>query len=243
MNFKSALSLASCTAGALGMVASSLVVATAPAQAQVAECPALGQFWSAFKTAPCRVGDKLFTFNNSSPANADNGGLLISQSLLPALDVHTLTYTPRPSGLSQASGLYTLEYTIEIVDDPLTGVDESLTKEFSAFSSGYTSTAITDSGILLDKTVWSGGFGTGLIGTSTASSATSSTGTLVNVPHGIGKLFVQDTVSVSDPSGLLDSLANTFIQRSRVVVPEPSALLGLGLLGLGGLISKTRRRG
>ncbi|WP_172970073.1 PEP-CTERM sorting domain-containing protein [Microcystis aeruginosa] len=70
---------------------------------------------------------------------------------------------------------------------------------------------------------------------------TNSTGSMVNVPHGIGKLFVQDTVSVSDPNGLLDSLANTFIQRPRV--PEPSALLGLGLLGLGGLISKTRRRG
>lgn len=241
MNFKSTLSLASCTAGALGMVASSLVVTTAPAQAQVAECPPLGQMWSNFKTAPCRVGDKLFTFNSSSPANADNGGLLISQSLLPGLDVHTLTYMPLGSGLSQASGLYTLEYTIEIVDDPLTGVDESLTKEFSAFSSGYTSTALTDFGILLNKTVWSGGFGTGLIGISTASSMTSSTGSMVNVPHGIGKLFVQDTVSVSNPNGLLDSLANTFIQRPSV--PEPSALLGLGLLGLGGLISKTRRRG
>ncbi|WP_374756688.1 PEP-CTERM sorting domain-containing protein [Microcystis aeruginosa] len=36
------------------------------------------------------------------------------------------------------------------------------------------------------------------------------------------------------------SFTNTFKQTP---VPEPSALLGLGLLGLGGLISKTRRRG
>jgi|NOAtaT_7_FD_contig_123_17941_length_1006_multi_120_in_1_out_1_1 hypothetical protein len=242
MNFKSALSLASCTAGALGMVASSLVVATAPAQAQVAECPALGQFWSAFKTAPCRVGDKLFTFNSSSPAGADNGNVFISETVTPSFDVHSLTYRPQPT-LTLASGTYVLEYTVEIVDDPLTGVDESLTKEFSRFSSGYTATGGFDEGILLDKTVWSGGFGTGLIGTSTASSVTSSTGTIVQVPHGIGKLFVQDTVSVSDPDGILNSLTNDFIQRPRVVVPEPSALLGLGLLGLGGLISKTRRRG
>jgi hypothetical protein len=52
MNFKSALSLASCTAGALGMVASSLVVATAPAQAQAVTACAPGQFLSAFLALP-----------------------------------------------------------------------------------------------------------------------------------------------------------------------------------------------
>ncbi|WP_286827150.1 PEP-CTERM sorting domain-containing protein [Microcystis sp. LSC13-02] len=242
MNFKSTLSLASCTAGALGMIAGSLVVTTAPAQAQVAVCPSLGQLWSAFKTTPCRVGDKLFTFNSSSPAAVDNGSTLISETVLANFDVHSLTYRPQPT-LTQASGTYILEYTVEIVDDPLTiGVDESLTKEFSRFSSGYTATGGFDLGILLDQTAWSSGFGTGLIGTSTASSATNSTGTIVQVPHGIGKLFVRDTVSVSDPNGILNSLSNDFIQREKSV-PEPSALLGLGLLGLGGLISKTRRRG
>lgn len=222
------------------MIASSLVVATAPAQAQVALCPSLGQMWSDFKTAPCRVGDKLFTFNSSSPATVDNASVFISETVTPNFDVHSLTYRPQPT-LTQASGTYVLEYTVEIVDDPLTGVDESLTKEFSRFSSGYTATGGFDEGILLEKRVWSGGFGTGLLGISTASSMTSSTGTMIDVPHGIGKLFVQDTVSVSDPDGILNSLTNDFIQRPRV--PEPSALLGLGLLGLGGLISKTRRQG
>jgi len=241
MNFKSALSLASCTAGALGMVASSLVVTTAPAQAQVAECPALGQLWSAFKTTPCRLADKLFTFNSSSPAIVDDGSTLISQTVLTNLDVHTLTYRPQPT-LIQASGLYTLEYTVEIVDDPLTTVDESLTRQFSSFSSGYTATGGFDNGISLDMTAWSSGFGTGLVGTSTASSTTNSTGTVVQVPNNITKLFVRDTVSVSDPNGILTSFSNDFVQTPKLV-PEPSALLGLGLLGLGGLISKTRRRG
>lgn len=221
------------------MIAGSLVVTTAPAQAQVV-CPSLGQLWSAFQTAPCRLGDKLFTFYSSSPAAVDNGSTLISQTVLPTFDVHSLTYRPQPT-LTQVSGVYTLEYTVEIVDDPGTGVNESLTKQFLRFSSGYTATGGFDNGISLSMTAWSSGFGTGLVGTSTASSITNSTGTVVYVPNNITKLFVRDTVSVSDPNGILNSFSNDFVQSQSV--PEPSALLGLGLLGLGGLISKTRRRG
>jgi hypothetical protein len=55
-------------------------------------------------------------------------------------------------------------------------------------------------------------------------------------------LFILDTVTYADANAQFSSFTNTFTQTPELV-PEPSALLGLGLLGLGGLISKTRRRG
>jgi hypothetical protein len=58
-------------------------------------------------------------------------------------------------------------------------------------------------------------------------------------------LFILDTVTYASANAQFSSFTNTFTQtpQQHQSVPEPSALLGLGLLGLGGLISKTRRRG
>ncbi|WP_353736972.1 MULTISPECIES: PEP-CTERM sorting domain-containing protein [unclassified Microcystis] len=66
-----------------------------------------------------------------------------------------------------------------------------------------------------------------------------------SVPTGITELFILDTVTYTSATAQFTSFTNTFTQspQQQPSVPEPSALLGLGLLGLGGLISKTRRRG
>jgi hypothetical protein len=125
------------TTGALaiaGSVAAFGFAGAAPAQAQEL-CPIpLGQVFSTFRTTPCRVGDKLFTFINASPASGpiNNGVLLIDQLISSMVDRHTFNYRPSPA-LMQSSGTFVIDYTIEIVNDPGTIENEVLTKMFKDF--------------------------------------------------------------------------------------------------------------
>ena len=226
------------TTGALaiaGSVAAFGFAGAAPVQAQE-EC--LPQSFNNFKTNPCRKGDKLFTHISSTgigindPANS----LTITETVLPLGDLHTFTFTPATPLLS-SSGTYVIDYTIEIIDDPDTpNVNELLTKMFEAFSAGYTTTGQTDSGVSLNKTVWSDAFGgSSLVGTSEAKSldigGIGSPGLTVQVDPNILKLYVRDTFFVSSVNGSLNSITNDFRQKS---IPEPSAILGvLAVAGAG----------
>ncbi|MBE9073041.1 PEP-CTERM sorting domain-containing protein [Microcystis sp. LEGE 08355] len=224
------------TTGALaiaGSVAAFGFANTAPAQAQ-AVCPLpLGQLFSGFKSAPCRVGDKLFTFLGSSPTSGpiDNGVLLIDQILSPTIDRHTFNYRPTPA-LTQAGGAFVIDYTVEILDPA---------KMFKDFSIGYDATGAGNSGIFTEKMVWSDSInGSALIGTSTATTALGASGAMVPVPSGITKLFVRDTYRVDSPTGSLNSVTNDFTQMPKVKVPEPSAILGI--LAVAGVGAFARRK-
>jgi hypothetical protein len=234
------------TTGALaiaGSVAAFGFAGAAPVQAQ-AEC--LPQSFNNFKTNPCRKGDKLFTHINSSGSgiNASGNFLTITETVLPMGDLHTFTFTPA-TPLTSLGGVYVIDYTIEIVDDPLTPDNELLTKMFEAFSAGYTTTGQTDSGVSLNKTVWSDAFGgSSLVGTSEAKSSDiggiGSPGLTVPIDPNILKLYVRDTFSVSSVNGSLNSITNDFRQKPIVKTPEPSAILGI--LAVAGVGAFARRK-
>lgn len=228
------------TTGALaiaGSVAAFGFAGAAPVQAQAVCFP---QSFNNFKTNPCRKGDKLFTHINSSGIGINNPDnfLTITETVLPLGDLHTFTFTPA-NPLVSSDGTYVIDYTIEIVDDPDTpAINELLTKMFEAFSAGYTTTGQTDSGVSLNKTVWSDAFGgSSLVGTSEARSldigGIGSPGLTVPIDPNIQKLYVRDTFSVSSVNGSLNSITNDFRQKSKDI-PEPSAILGiLAVAGVG----------
>ncbi|NCR28615.1 MAG: PEP-CTERM sorting domain-containing protein [Microcystis aeruginosa LE13-04] len=233
------------TTGALaiaGSVAAFGFAGAAPAQAQAqAEC--LPQSFNNFKTNPCRKGDKLFTHINSSGIgmNDPNNSLTITETVLPLGDLHTFTFTPATPLLS-SSDTYVIDYTIEIVDNPNTPGNELLTKMFSAFSGGYTTTGQTDFGVSLNKTVWSDAFGgSSLVGTSEARSldinGIGSPGLTVLIASNILKLYVRDTFFVSSVDGSVNSITNDFRQTT---IPEPSAILGI--LAVAGAGAFARRK-
>ena len=235
------------TTGALaiaGSVAAFGFANTAPVQAQAVDC--FPQSFNNFKTNPCRKGDKLFTHINSSGSDINSPGnfLTITETVLPLGDLHTFTFTPA-TPLVSSDGTYVIDYTIEIVDDPGTpAINELLTKMFEAFSAGYTTTGQTDSGVSLNKTVWSDAFdGSSLVGTSEAGSldigGIGSPGLTVQVAPNIQKLYVRDTFSVSNVNGSLNSITNDFRQKSKDI-PEPSAILGI--LAVAGVGAFARRK-
>ena len=206
----------------------------------------LPQSFNNFKANPCRKGDKLFTHINSSGSGINDPAnfLTITETVLPLGDLHTFTFTPA-TPLTSLGGVYVIDYTIEIVDDPSTGDNELLTKMFSAFSAGYTTTGQTDSGVSLNKTVWSDAFGgSSLVGTSEARSldigGIGSPGLTVPIDPNILKLYVRDTFSVSSVNGSLNSITNDFRQKSIVKTPEPSAILGI--LAVAGVGAFARRK-
>ena len=239
------------TTGALaiaGSVAAFGFANTAPVQAQVTtDCPlnftqGMGQF-SSFKTTPCRVGDKLFTFLASSPTSGDinKGVLSIDQILTASIDRHTFSYKLMPA-LVKDQGPFIIDYTIEIVDDPGTSENELLTKMFDSFSIGYDATGAGNSGIFTEKKVWSDSInGSTLIGTSTATTALGASGVVVTVPSNLKKLFVRDTYDVLDAQGSLNSVTNDFTQTTKSIdIPEPSAILGI--LAVAGVGAFARRK-
>ncbi|MCZ8045542.1 MAG: PEP-CTERM sorting domain-containing protein [Microcystis aeruginosa K13-05] len=234
------------TTGALaiaGSVAAFGFANTAPVQAQAVCLP---QSFNNFKTNSCRKGDKLFTHINSSGSGINDPAnfLTITETVLPLGDLHTFTFTPA-TPLTSLGGVYVIDYTIEIVDDPDTPDNELLTKMFEAFSAGYTTTGQTDSGVSLNQTVWSDAFGgSSLVGTSEAKSSniggTGSPGLTVPIDPNILKLYVRNTFSVSSLNGSLNSITNDFRQKSIVKTPEPSAILGI--LAVAGVGAFARRK-
>lgn len=222
------------------MIAGSLVVATAPAQAQAVTACAPGQFLSAFLALPngCQNGDKIYVGNSTLTTNDADfrnlGALGIDFVPNPAGDVHRFAYN-RFGPLTSGGAPYVLAYKISIAPGSGAAFSQvTLGADVPAGTAGITVTKAISTGD------WSGAGSTLL---STLTSTDGSMGGPFNVPAGITELFILDTVTYSGPNAQFSSFTNTFTQTPKPPVPEPSALLGLGLLGLGGLISKTLRRG
>ena len=228
------------------MVAGSLVVATAPAQAQtVPTCSSLASPFlslTAFLAAPngCQDGDKIYlgnsTLTTTGTAFRNSGLLAIDFMANPSGDVHRFSYS-RTGSLGFAGSPYKLAYKVLIAP----GSDAT----FNQISLGSDVPAAT-TGIRVTKDISTGGWSG--VGSQLLTTLTSIDGTMggpYSVPTGITELFILDTVTYTSATAQFSSFTNTFTQtpQQQPSVPEPSALLGLGLLGLGGLISKTRRRG
>ena len=221
------------------MIAGSLVVTTAPAQAQTT-CPAM-QSLSAFLALAngCQDGDKVYVGNSGLTSSGSflNGVIFIDNMQNTSGDVHRISYSRSGSSAMPAGSPYNLAYKVSIV--PGSGA------MFSAISLGA-DVAGQQPGISITKDIYTGGWsGGGSQLLTTLTSTNGSTGGPYSVPTGITELFILDTVTYGNSQAQFNSFTNTFTQtpQQQPSVPEPSALLGLGLLGLGGLISKTRRRG
>jgi hypothetical protein len=221
------------------MVAGSLVVTTAPAQAQTT-CPGF-QSLSAFLALAngCQDGDKVYVGNSGLTSSGSflDGVIFIDNMQNPSGDVHRISYSRSGLSAMPAGSPYNLAYKVSIV--PGSGAT------FSAISLGA-DVAGQQPGISITKAIYTGdwsGVGSQLL--TTLTSTDGSTGGPYSVPTGITELFILDTVTYGNSEAQFNSFTNTFTQtpQQQPSVPEPSALLGLGLLGLGGLISKTRRRG
>lgn len=228
-----------------GSVAAFGFATTSPAQASTIACPTapftLNQF-ALLGATGCYVTDKKFVFSESNPTTGaiGDGTVFIST---PVPNSHSFNYSPIPA-LNGSGGTFTIDYTVEVFDDPATPVDETLHQFFHQFSVGYDATAMGDQGITVSKTVWLDAIdGTALVGTSLARSAdiggNGSPGTIVTVPGHVQKLFVRDVLGTTNPMGFINSVTNDFTQKTKKV-PEPSAILGI--LAVAGIGAFARRK-
>ena len=228
-----------------GSVAAFGFATTSPAQAATILCPGEGAGFTLTQFAllgenGCYRTDKKFVFKQSNPTDGAiaNGAVLISDVSTATLDLHSFNYRPSPP-LSHGPTPFTIDYTIEIFNDPATSVDETLNKFFHEFSVGYDATGIADVGITVSKTVWLDAIGgTQLVGTSTAKSPDlggPSAGNIVTLGSNVHvqKLFVRDVFGTDTTSGVLNSVTNDFTQKTKAT-PEPSAILAvLAVAGIG----------
>ncbi|MBC1197535.1 PEP-CTERM sorting domain-containing protein [Microcystis aeruginosa BLCCF158] len=230
-----------------GSVAAFGFATTSPVQAApIAACPSmftLGDF-AVLGNTGCYVGDKRFQYLDADPSTGNiTTGLVFISSPPTAANSHSFSYRPQPTALTQTGGQYTIDYLIEVYNDPGTSVDETLTQFFHQFSIGYDSTGMQDQGVTVTKTVWLDGIGgTQLVGTSQGKSSdlggNGSPGNIVTVPGHVQKLFVRDVFGTTNAMGAINSVTNDFTQKTKV--PEPSAILGI--LAVAGIGAFARRK-
>lgn len=229
-----------------GSVAAFGFATTSPAQATVTTACNLDGFsvsdFSLLGSHGCFLDDKKFVYLGSDPTSATfNDNLLISQ---PVSELHSFNYQPIPA-LNSTIPTITIDYTIEVFNDPATSEDETLEKFFHQFSIGYDATGMGDLGITASKTVWLDGInGSQLVGNSTAQSidigGSGSAGNIVTVSGHQTKLFVRDVFGTTNPVGFINSVTNDFTQKRKIDVPEPSAILGI--LAVAGIGAFARRK-
>ena len=231
-----------------GSVAAFGFATTSPAQAStLAVCPNSGNFtladFAVLGVTGCYVGDKRFQYVDADPSSGDiTTGIVLISSPPTSANSHSFNYSPRPTALTQAGGTYTIEYLVEVFNDPATSVDDTLNQFFHQFSIGYDATGMADAGITVSKTVWLGSIGGTLVGTSTAKSTDlggPSAGNVVSVPGHVQQLFVRDVFATTSPMGAINSVTNDFTQKTKAT-PEPSAILGI--LAVAGVGAFARRK-
>jgi hypothetical protein len=166
----------------------------------------------------CADQDKIWTWINNTPA-IDEVTTQIFTTVFPSEDVHTLVLTP-PIGGGTFSGVFTLEYAIEI--DPLLSDFVFGRAELDSTTSGTGTTVL--------KEVWSDAIGGTPVGTLTSLNGNDVGPGLLGLKP-LTKIWVRDTFTLTG-NGTLTQVNQDFTQTG---VPEPSvvALLGLGLAGLG----------
>ena len=233
-----------------GSVAAFGFATTSPVQAAPLACPLVGTFnlvaFAALETTGCYVGDKRFEYLGAQPSSGSiNDGIVLISSPPTMANSHSFNYSPRPTALAAAGGQYTIDYLVEVFNNPDTSVNETLTQFFDRFSIGYDATGMADSGITVTKKVWLDGInGLEFVGMSEAKSGniggSGSPGNIVQVPGYVQKLYVRDVFGVTGNMGAINSITNDFTQKTVTDIPEPSAVLGI--LAVAGIGAFARRK-
>ena len=181
----------------------------------------------------CKNQDKIYS-NFANVSIPSTWTVSISESPNgPGSDYHDFTISAPTGGPFLTAGTYTLDYLISI--DP-TSVNYALNWITSVQVSYNLSSGIgSDTKGLFLPTYNSDGVFTGPGAEFAAVEST--TGTSVSIGVDAKAIYVEETVVVS--SGFLHSITDDFIETET---PEPAtmALMGAGLLALGGLLRRKR---
>lgn len=215
------------------LMAGAMLLSSA-ANAQVAECPTR-QSLEDFLSTPCRSQDKLFTANGEL-TSIPNEQIIISLDIVADTDVHRLSYSRGAAAFDD--GVYSLAYSISIVDNPDTDEDETVLRTFDSVSLGVDVPGQVP-GVTVEKEIGGTGFGENVLDTLVSVNGAEA-GPYTCGPCG-STLYIVDTVTID--GGLFNSFTNTFTQN-RTPVPAPATLgiFGLGLAAIGMVGVRRRKR-
>jgi len=178
----------------------------------------------------CDDQDKRYAYVGQSGSPSLNDVLLdISTiAITPTFDLHVLKLSAPAANPYPFAGLYTLDYSMEIIDPDPNRVFWQL-----AIDSDVPGNVST---VSIRKDIYSDAGYTNLV--ASVISNAGNPGGPVDIPGDLRKIWINETFNVggttSTPPGILLSTTNIYTQRV-VYVPEPSvlALFGLGLAGIG----------
>ena len=168
----------------------------------------------------CDQGDKRYSFVSETLPDGF-GSFLVDNQV--GQEIHTFTFTR--TGTTGIFGV--LKYTIEIINDPSTPIDELAANRFAQID---LSAAVTQNPVTSTKEYSAISFAPGdLLGTLTSVNGAEPAAQAIG--GNVKKLWITDTIT---GDGLYNSLTNTFVQEAPGRTPEPAtlALLGIAFAGL-----------
>jgi len=204
------------------------------------DCSTITTLASLLSAGSCVSGDKIYS--NFADGGATALGpkqvptnwtvSLTTGPVSPGVIAHDFTVSAPSGNVGAGAGTYSLSYEIYIDPTSPSYATNWITSAQASFN--LSSSTGTDTKALYE--IASGG-GKGAFLTNIVSTGTSTSVTV----HEKG-LYVVETVVTA--GGLLHSITDDFIETNVAIVPEPAsmALMGAGLLALGGLLRRKKQR-